>query len=46
MICPNCRRRTKGKIYCDDPVCKLDRASKRGIAVYKKYINKKPLLLK
>lgn len=33
MNCPNCKRRTtKEKFYCDDPVCKRDRATKRGLA--------------
>ena len=33
MNCPNCHKKApKGKIYCDDPVCKSDRATKRGLA--------------
>lgn len=36
MNCPNCHKRIKPVAkYCKDPVCKLDRASKRGIEKYK-----------
>lgn len=36
MSCPNCHKRTKGKIYCDNIVCKADRNSKIGLKKWKK----------
>jgi len=41
-ICKNCHKRVKkGKIYCDNPVCKMEVKSRKHIEIYKR-IKKSP----
>lgn len=40
--CPNCHKKvSKGKIYCDNPVCKMEVKSRKHIEIYKR-IKKTP----